>query len=379
MKESPSFLKLYVDPAWKRGDVWSPLMYPFWGNPLTEAHLFAKELYDSFSYDTRLYGITEKIEEADMVFAPYRQAWMRRHAPALLEECVRVARQAKLPLLIDGVADGEHPLHLPNVYVLRIGGYRFLEQGMSEWGLPPHIGWEQNRVMIPTQADDLLARCRSGVFKPRSKGEDKPIVGFSGMVRTTLKNMVHERLNERSLYARSLFDRRYLAMSTGIFWRQKALRALQRSSHVMTSFKPRDFYSGSTGNARMGLRELQGEFVENVLSSDYALDVRGYANASVRLYEILSLGRIPLILDTERNFPFSDEVDYRRFSLIVDFRDIRRLPSIVADFHASLSPKQFEEMQKAAREAFVKHFRVDAQMPHIIRSLNALGAFEKLR
>lgn len=199
------------------------------------------------------------------------------------------------------------------------------------------------------------------------------------MVRTTFKNMVHERLNELPIYAHALFDRRYLAMSTGIFWRQQALSVLARSPRIIPNLKPKGFYSGSANGAPLGLRELQQELVENVLSSDYALDVRGYANASVRLYEILSLGRIPLILDTERNLPFSDEVDYTSFSLIVDFRRIRRLPDIVADFHASLSARQFEAMQEAARKAFVEHFRVDAQMPHIIRQLNFLGAFERLR
>jgi hypothetical protein len=122
------------------------------------------------------------------------------------------------------------------------------------------------------------------------------------------------------------------------------------------------------------MKDLQRELVDTVLSSDYALDVRGYANASVRLYEILSLGRIPVILDTERILPFSDYIDWSSFSLIVDFRDIHRLPRIISDFHASVTPERLEEMQRTAREVFVKYFRVDAQMPYIIRELVKLKA-----
>ena len=88
----------------------------------------------------------------------------------------------------------------------------------------------------------------------------------------------------------------------------------------------------------------------------------------------MSLGRIPVVIDTERYFPFSDVVDWHTFALIVDFRDIKRLPDIIADFHASLSPEQFETMQYLARAAFVNYFRIDAQMPHIIREFNRLRA-----
>jgi len=38
-------------------------------------------------------------------------------------------------------------------------------------------------------------------------------------------------------------------------------------------------------------------------------------------------------VDTERNFPFSDKIDYSSFALIIDFRDIKKLPERIAEFH----------------------------------------------
>ncbi|KKU54925.1 MAG: hypothetical protein UX77_C0021G0004 [Parcubacteria group bacterium GW2011_GWA1_47_11] len=105
---------------------------------------------------------------------------------------------------------------------------------------------------------------------------------------------------------------------------------------------------------------LRREFVDNLLGSDYGLDVRGDANASTRLFEMLSLGRIPVVVDTERNFPFSDKLDYSSFSLMVDFRDLARLPDMVAEFHAGLTAEKFEMMQNNARDAYRNYFRVDA-------------------
>lgn len=378
MNESIPFLSLYVDPAWRRaeGEVFSPLMIPFWGNPIPETHPFAKELYDSFTYNTEHYGITDDITKATMVFAPYRQAWLMRHDPALLDECSATAKKAGLPLLVDGVADGEQPLYIENAYVLRIGGYRFLTDAYKDTKLPHHLQWESmdTRVEIPTQADDLLIRCEQGVFTPRPRQDTMPVVGFAGMVNISFRETLHTIKKDFSVYVRGIFNKQFRAMYAGIFWRQLAVWILAHSTRVKANFKIRDFYSGSSITAHGEMKDLQRELVDTVLSSDYALDVRGYANASVRLYEILSLGRIPVILNTERILPFSDYIDWSSFSLIVDFRDIHRLPRIISDFHASVTPERFEEMQRTAREVFVKYFRVDAQMPYIIRELVKLKA-----
>ncbi len=347
-------------------------MFPFWGLNGDEVHISHRELFQTFTFDTTYYGITDDITKADAVFPPYPLSWITRRFPDLLEECARVAREAELPLFIDGFGDGEPPVGIENSYVVRYGGYRFMLNEKHRFLLPPHIQWEPNRIEAPTQADDLLLRCAQNQFHPRQKTHEKPSVGFAGQIRTTFKNMLHERLNEMPLYLRGVADDRFFAMSTGIFWRSHALRMLERSDLVACNFKARNFYSVSPLTPQKSFKELQKDFVDIILGSDYALDVRGFGNASVRLFEILSLGRIPVILDTERILPFSEYVDYKKFSLIIDFRDIKRMPEIIADFHASLTPQQFEDMQRAARDAYVKYFRVDAQMPLILREINLI-------
>lgn len=350
-------LRLYVDPAWRRTGLHAPLLYPFWGNPNKESSLFAKEMFDSFSFDTSLYTITDDITSADMIFAPYRHVWLLQNDPELLQECIRLSRTSGLPLLIDGMGDIEYPIGYEDAYVLRIGGYRFLP--------------ERNRVQVPPAADDLLVRCRNGALEIRHKREGAPRVGFAGWIGYPFIARVRTILKELPIRARALFDERYYACLKGIFWRQRAIAHLAGSPRVSLKLRARKSFSGSAKTAQDDLRRLRDEFVETVVGSDYALDVRGDANDATRLYEILSLGRIPVIVDTERNLPFSDIVDYREFALIVDFRDIARLPDIIADFHARTSNDEYENMQRRAREAFLDYFRIDAQMKHIVRELRS--------
>jgi glycosyltransferase involved in cell wall biosynthesis len=159
---------------------------------------------------------------------------------------------------------------------------------------------------------------------------------------------------------RSVFDVRYRACTKGVLWRQKAIKVLRASERVKLNLLERSSFSANSKTAEGDMSKLRKEMIDIILQSDYALDVRGDANDSTRLFEILSLGRIPVIVDTERNFPFSDKIDYSSFALVVDFRDIKKLHEKIAEFHANISPERYEQMQRNAREAFVNYFRIDA-------------------
>ena len=58
-------------------------------------------------------------------------------------------------------------------------------------------------------------------------------------------------------------------------------------------------------------KQLRFEFIRNILSSDYTLCFRGSGNYSLRFYETLCLGRIPLFINTDCKLPFEDEINWR--------------------------------------------------------------------
>ena len=350
-------LRLYVNPAWRRPGIHTPLLNPWWGNPIVEESIFAKQLFDTYAFDTSYYSITNDVKAADMVLAPYRHVWFLRHDKTLFDECVHTAKKAGIPLLIDGAGDVEYPIVVKNAYILRIGGYRFIS--------------ERGRIQIPPLADDLLERCRGGQLTIRQKGEGNPSVGFAGWTKLSPMQYLRTVIKELPVRFRSISDPRYRACIKGVLWRQKAIEILQHSPLVDFHFRTRSSFSASHKTAEGDMRKLQEEMVDTILQSDYALDVRGDANDSTRLFEILSLGRIPVIIDTERNFPFSDKVDYSSFALIVDFRDIHYLPERIAEFHKNISSERFEQMQRNARDAYINYFRIDALMRPISGELRA--------
>lgn len=351
-------LSFYVNPAWRRvGAHHTPLLNPWWGNPYDEASLFAKQMFDAYACDTDYYTITDDVCKADLVLAPYRQNWLLRFDADLLAECIGFARSRNLPLLIDGSGDIEEGIDDEDVYVLRYGGYRFIH--------------EPGRIQIPLYVDDLLERCRAGKLEIRRKGEGKLVVGFAGWAKLSPMQRMRTLIKELPVRLRGIFDSRFRACTKGVVWREKAIGILKRSSQVTLNLRERGSFSANARTAEGDPRILREEMVDTILGSDYALDVRGDANNTARLFEILSLGRIPVIVDTERNFPFADRVDYSSFALIVDFRDIADLPERIAMFHKNVSPEQFEQMQRNAREAYVRFFRIDAVMRTAAPELHA--------
>lgn len=350
-------LLLYVDPQWRReGMHHIPLMHPFWGNPLSrEKTPFQWQLFERHQFDTAYYELAP-LAEADMILMPYSHNHATLFAPEVLGACVALSEKTRKPLLIDGVGDIERPVTTSNTYVIRYGGYRFEKR--------------PNEIHIPPYADDLLAEYKNGQLQIRHKSE-KPSISFAGWGKLTPLQTLRAVYKELPDRIRSVFDSRYGAKKKGVFFRQAAVSCINKSTELDAHFLVRTSYSGNSQTAEKSQEELRREFVENLLSSDYALDVRGDANASIRLFEILSLGRIPVIVDTERNLPFSDVVEYTKFSLIVDFTDLHNLPHRVAEFNRSLTDEQFVAMQQAAYDAFVNHFRVDKITPHIVRELFA--------
>ena len=97
--------------------------------------------------------------------------------------------------------------------------------------------------------------------------------------------------------------------------------------------------------------------------------MRGDANAATRFYETLSLGRIPVFIDTACVLPLEDIIDYKDFCVFIDYTDINKAPSILADFHKNITPDKFIAMQKQARYIFRHYLRYDVFSEHLARIL----------
>jgi len=128
---------------------------------------------------------------------------------------------------------------------------------------------------------------------------------------------------------------------------------MARSRAVESNFVFRDaWFDGALEGGRVDRSRLlssRRQFVENLFGSDYVLCTRGGGNYSIRFYEALSAGRIPVFVNTDCVLPFGEWIDWKQHCVWVERGDIARAAERVAEFHEALSPGEFKERQRACR------------------------------
>lgn len=296
-------------------------------------------------------NIVDTPEEADYILLPHNYSSLTSQKSYSIAQGELAKKHGK-QLIIFWHGDGDAPVADENAIVFRTSQYRSALQ--------------KNEVMMPAYAEDLL----EGELQLRNKHAGKPVIGFCGWADyKNLKNHIGTVIKNSLIEASSIVGIRREARIKGITYRMKAIKHLQQSTAIDPNFIIRSSYSGHTSTIKTDPEQTRREYIDNLLGSDYALIIKGDGNYSYRFYEALSLGRIPVLLDTECVLPLEDVIDYSRFIVRVPYWDIYHLDRIVEDHYASISDEEFVAMQKRGREAFEKYLRVDSFFGHVVENV----------
>jgi hypothetical protein len=280
--------------------------------------LYSRRFDDLFNQGPSLWE-SAPIERARLVVYPH-DFKENEHTRA----CAAMARQAGLPCLFFDSSDTHTPCAPGHGTVYRSAV--FLSQMTAA-----------ERAMPPTCEDLLLYR--DGRPQPRAKGP-RPVVGFCGYLVPAWKSAMLRLRGERD-------------KADGHDVRRRSVASLRGSPLVDTNFLIRASYWGGAIRARQDaalVARVRDEFVDNMFGCDYVLCARGAGNFSLRFYETLSAGRIPLLINTDCALPLSDRIDWKAHCVVVEWNRVREASRILADFHGSLSDRRFAELQAANRE-----------------------------
>lgn len=143
--------------------------------------------------------------------------------------------------------------------------------------------------------------------------------------------------------------------------RYRALKCLESSTSIETDFVYRGKYRDGAVTISQRQKSTQ-EFFSNLVGSAYTLCMRGSGNFSVRFYESLACGRIPILIDTDVVLPLENIIDWDNTICRVDPQ--KNIVEQILNFHHSLNSKSFIELQKHNRDLFtsylVRHSFFDA-------------------
>jgi hypothetical protein len=97
------------------------------------------------------------------------------------------------------------------------------------------------------------------------------------------------------------------------------------------------------------------QYARNMLTCDYALVARGRGNFSFRLYEAMSVGAIPVFIDTDCRLPFDDVIPYRQLFVWVPASDVSSIAGHVARFHAAHDADSLYAHRRRIRQIYDRY------------------------
>jgi len=350
-------VKLYMGDWYREPKIKSYifLLYPAWGVVAKSSMPYIAAAVTKYKYSGEDYEFVKNIADADYVLVPHPPGLFRKFNNEKFEKILAEARAAKKLILIEGSGDIELPMVGEDLVLLRQSQYRY--------------SVKPNEITVPLPADDLLETYFGGKLAARQK-QTKPSVGFAGWATLSLKQRTKTYIKFLPTYITSFFHHERRAEKKGVLFREQILNILQRAQGITTNFLGRKSYAGNPITVSGSMDESRREFVENLNGSDYALCVRGDGNSSIRFYEALSLGRIPLFFDTACVLPLEHLIDYKKFCVFVDHPDVKKIGVKLLEFHKNCSLEEFELMQVRAREAYEKYLRPDVFPKYLAQQLS---------
>ena len=324
--------QLYI--AGNRGYMF-PLLKPF-----LKANTFTdEERIELYGVSEKDYFFTESIEAADKVILPmswnyYLKTKTTQKAIAVIDKAKRLKKEVWIVMVDDfGMAFPKYD----HCIVFRSSGY------CSK--LP------NNHIGIPSFVNDPLKEIYGTTNLFNRPYTEFPTVGFCGLANNSTWYVLKEwlKIGYRNLkynLGLSYIEKEQLVSPS--YLRYRCLKKLKKNSLIISNFIIRKKYRAGALN-KQKLQKSTIEFFDNIKNSDYVLCVRGAGNFSVRLYETLAMGRIPIFLNTDCMLPLANSIDWKRHVVWVEYSERYDIAKKVINFHKDLNTNKLNELFKSNR------------------------------
>jgi hypothetical protein len=301
------------------------------------------------------------INKADIVLLPFSiNYYFQSNQSHLLEEINTICASNNIKAF--GYVGGDFGIQLAefsNLIYFRQGGFK---KQLSH----------QNKG-FPVGLSDHF----QGIYKlenpiPKEK-ENLPTVGFCGHATFSVSKRAKEitkcLLENGKRFINSPFGKVYEPLFASAYERAKLLSHFERSNKVKTNFINRAHYrAGAITEQQRATTTL--EYYNNILASDYVLCVRGAGNFSVRFYETLMMGKIPVFVNTDCLLPFEDKINWKNHVVWVEWKERENIAQIVSKFHTNLSSNEFVHLQISNRKLWKETLSVENMLQLLINESN---------
>jgi len=314
---------------------------------------------ESFTDEDRQknYGVSEKdftftdsIEDADLVILT--MSWLYYKITDQIDKAIvfiKIANKLNKKVLL--ALPSDFGLKIPkdlDVIIVR-------EQGYKTRHMPNHY-------CVPVFVEDPLIKYYQQTNIITRNYNEKPTVGFCGQADGGILGALKEfeMISARNvLYYLGIRAKTPHKLLITKRLRFNLLKKLETSSIVKSNFIIRKKHRAGIKNLKeRDMHQSTFEFFDNIRDSDYVLCARGVGNFSVRFYETLAMGRIPIFVDTDCMLPHDELLNWKDHVVWVDYNDRHRIAEIVSDFHSKLDQEKLNNLFKANRKLWEEKLKL---------------------
>ena len=292
--------------------------------------------YQTDSVLNQYYSLTNSLEEADFAVFPIDYvANCRQGGLEKFRQFYSQAQQQDIPIWVYSGGDFGKTMEEEGIWNFRFGGF---DQIMTARDL-----------IMPSFIDDPYQSVLDRSFTAVDPGVI-PEIGFVGYAQHGIGQYLGNWINHLKDHAPGPVKicRDAQAFYSAPTKRYQYLKRLEAHPSIDSNFIFRNKYRAGALTDADRQRSIQ-EFYENIFETVYTFCLRGRGNFSVRFYEALAMGRIPVLIDTDCRLPLSTIVDWNQHALIVTEKDAPKLGDRLLAFHSGFSKEKLVELQQNNR------------------------------
>jgi hypothetical protein len=303
------------------------------------------------------FSLVSEVDRCDWVLIPaFLSSLADPIGKKLIQETAIVAQKAKKPFGVFSNSDLIIDPGVTDVFIFTPGAYSN----------------QPNQVELPAVLPfDPIGKWFDGQWHPQTRVS----LGFCGQATQnplkTIKDLLKlEVMRLNKIRGKSLFLS--IPLFLPAFERSRVLSKAAKSVKVPTDFVLRSHYKGGASDQQSSDR-VEVEFFKNISSNLFTLCMRGMGNYSVRFYQTLAMGRIPVLIDTQSKLPFDTHLDYSELYVSVPYEERFEVERYILEYLAGKSPEQLEQIQSRCREFWLEHFCLEGMLRNLSTQLHILG------
>lgn len=299
------------------------------------------------------------IEEADFVVVPiympfsYPSTEVPKELVSFIEKCEKIKKKI---VVFSGHDVGNVSIKIKNAVVFSGAAYKSKNS--------------DNLLSFPHLFEDFIERYKEGKLEIKDKSII-PQIGFCGYAPPLNLLLGKDKfIALAKLWANYIGLMKYLPNYSSHSYRARVLIELNQSKELKTNFIIKGNFGFGPSGLNTGVHKEDNNtyrlnYINNIIDNDYTVCVRGIGNNSIRFYETLCCGRIPIFVNTDCILPFENIIDWKQLCVWVEEKDISRIGEIVKEYHNNLSNDEFKNRQVQLRKIWEEY-------------LSPVGFFSKL-